>query len=342
MSEAHAPVLVKEAVDGLDVRSAGVYVDCTFGRGGHSRLILARLGPDGRLIALDRDPDAVRAAAEIDDPRFTIIHGAFGRLAHSLDGIGVTRVHGILLDLGVSSPQLDAAHRGFSFMRDAPLDMRMDTTQGATAAEWLATAPEAEIREVIKTYGEERFAKPIAAAIVAARARRPLGTTRQLAALVAEAVPTREPRQDPATRTFQALRIHVNQELQELSLVLPQCVDLLEPGGRLVVLSFHSLEDRIVKRFMREYSQADTLPPKLAVRARDLPQPKLRLVGKARRATDAEIAANPRARSAIMRIAERTAASRVVASPGDLAAPVKGRRARDAGAREARPEAAAA
>jgi 16S rRNA (cytosine1402-N4)-methyltransferase len=342
MSEAHAPVLLEEAVDGLDVRGAGVYVDCTFGRGGHSRLILARLGPDGRLIALDRDPDAVRAAAEIDDPRFTIIHGAFGQLAERLTAIGVTRVQGILLDLGVSSPQLDAAHRGFSFMRDAPLDMRMDTTQGRTAAEWLATAPEAEIREVIKTYGEERFAKPIAAAIVAARARRPLGTTRQLAALVAEAVPTREPRQDPATRTFQALRIHVNQELEELSLVLPQCLELLQPGGRLVVLSFHSLEDRIVKRFMREYSQADTLPPRLAVRARDLPQPKLRVVGKTCRATEAEIAVNPRARSAIMRIAERTGASGAAHSQDHVAATGKRRRHRDAGARETRSEAAAA
>jgi 16S rRNA (cytosine1402-N4)-methyltransferase len=342
MSEAHAPVLVEEAVDGLDVRSAGVYVDCTFGRGGHSRLILARLGPDGRLIALDRDPEAVRAGAEIDDPRFTIIHGAFGQLAGRLRAIGITHVHGILLDLGVSSPQLDAAHRGFSFMRDAPLDMRMDTTQGATAAEWLATASEAEIREVIKTYGEERFAKSIAAAIVAARARRPLGTTRQLAALVAEAVPTREPRQDPATRTFQALRIHVNQELEELSVALPQCVELLEPGGRLVVISFHSLEDRIVKRFMRDYSQADTLPPRLAVRARDLPQPKLRIVGKARRPTEAEIAANPRARSAIMRIAEKTAASQATVAHDDLSARGKARRAREAGVPKACSEAAAA
>jgi 16S rRNA (cytosine1402-N4)-methyltransferase len=312
VSEGHAPVLLQEAVDALEVRSGGVYVDCTFGRGGHSRLILTRLGPDGRLIAFDRDPEAVQAAARIEDSRFTIVHSAFGRLAERLETIGVSRVRGILFDLGVSSPQLEATRRGFSFRRDAPLDMRMDTTQGPTAAEWLATAAEAEIREVIKTYGEERFAKSIAAAIVAARARRPLGTTYQLAALVAEAVPTREPRQDPATRTFQAVRIRVNQELQELSLALPQCIELLEPGGRLVVISFHSLEDRIVKRFLREHSQADTLPPKLAVRARDLPQPKLRIVGKARRPSAAEVTANPRARSAIMRVAERTAASRTV------------------------------
>ena len=306
MSAVHAPVLLHEAVAALNVRQAGVYVDCTFGRGGHSRLILARLGADGRLVAIDRDPTAVSAAAEIDDPRFTMIHGAFGRLAQRLAAVGITRVHGILFDLGVSSPQLEDAARGFSFRREAPLDMRMDTSEGLTAAEWLAAAPESEIREVIKNYGEERFAKSIAAAIVAARARGTLGTTRELAALVAEAVPTREPRQDPATRTFQAVRIHVNQELQELSLALPQCVELLEPGGRLVVISFHSLEDRIVKRFLRECAQPDTLPRKLAVRARDLPQPLLRLVGKARRPGAAEIAANPRARSAIMRVAEKT------------------------------------
>jgi 16S rRNA (cytosine1402-N4)-methyltransferase len=237
----------------------------------------------------------------------TLVHGAFSRIAEHLAKLGVTRVHGILLDLGVSSPQLEQDHRGFSFRRDAPLDMRMDSTAGPTAAQWLASASESEIREVIKTYGEERFARQIAAAIIAARAGGALHTTGQLAALVAEAVPTREPRQDPATRTFQAIRIHVNQELEELSLVLPQCVELLEAGGRLVVVSFHSLEDRIVKRFMREASRADTLPPRLAVRARDLPQPKLRTVGKARRPSGSEIALNPRARSAIMRVAERLA-----------------------------------
>ena len=309
MSEVHAAVLLHEAVDSLEVRGSGTYVDCTFGRGGHSRLMLARLGPSGRLVALDRDPDAVAAAAAIDDPRFTILHGAFSRLEELLRPAGVTRVHGILLDLGVSSPQLEHETRGFSFSRDAPLDMRMDTTQGPTAAEWLAHAGESEIREVIRNYGEERFAKQIAAAIVAARARGSVGTTRQLAALVAEAVPTREPNQNPATRTFQALRIHVNQELEELSLALPQCVELLAPGGRLVVISFHSLEDRIVKRFLREHARADTLPPRLAVRARDLPKPKLRIVGKPRRPAADEVAANPRARSAIMRVAERLAAA---------------------------------
>ena len=310
MSQAHAPVLLREAVEALAVHRAGTYVDCTFGRGGHSREILGRLGPQGRLVALDRDSEAVNAAAEICDPRFTIVHSAFGQLAQHLASLGITGVHGILLDLGVSSPQLESAHRGFSFRHDAPLDMRMDTSHGQTAAEWLATATQAEIGEVIRTYGEERFAKPIAAAIVAARARRPLGTTRELAALVAEAVPTREPRQDPATRTFQALRIHVNQELQELSLALPQCVELLEPGGRLAVISFHSLEDRIVKRFLRQCSQADTLPRKLAVRARDLPQPRLRVVGKPIRPGNEEVAANPRARSAIMRVAEKVGVAR--------------------------------
>ena len=306
MSNAHAPVLLHEAVDSLNVLNAGTYIDCTFGRGGHSRLILARLGPDGRLVALDRDPEAVEAAAAIGDPRFTILHGEFSRLAQLLTTVGVTRAHGILLDLGVSSPQLERDERGFSFRREGPLDMRMDTTRGTTAAKWLAAATESEIRGVIKNYGEERFAKQIAAAIVAARARGSLGTTRQLAALVAEAVPSRDPHQDPATRTFQALRIHVNQELEELSLALPQCVELLAPGGRLVVISFHSLEDRIVKRFLRQQSRADTLPARLAVRARDLPEPRLRLVGKARRPAPAEIALNPRARSAIMRVAEKS------------------------------------
>jgi 16S rRNA (cytosine1402-N4)-methyltransferase len=301
----HAPVLAHEAVDALAVREDGVYVDCTFGRGGHSRLILERLGKRGRLIALDRDPEAVLAGGGIGDERFTIVHGAFGKLAELLGHLGVTQVRGILLDLGVSSPQLDNAARGFSFRSDAPLDMRMDTTNGITAAEWLAAAAESEIREVIKNYGEERFAKQIAAAIVAARARGPIGTTRELAALVAAATPSREPRQDPATRTFQALRIHVNQELAQLSLVLPQSLALLEPGGRLAVISFHSLEDRIVKRFLRAESQADRLPARLPVRARDLPEPRLRLVGKAIRAGGDEVARNARARSAIMRVAER-------------------------------------
>lgn len=303
----HATVLLEQAVDGLNVRAEGAYIDCTFGRGGHSRLILMRLGKAGRLVALDRDPEAVRAAAEIRDGRFSIVHGAFGQLRELMAQAGVSRADGIILDLGVSSPQFDDAARGFSFRFDAALDMRMDTSRGITAGQWLEQAPESEIREVIKNYGEERFAKQIAAAIVAARTRGPLATTRQLAALVAKAIPTREPRQDPATRTFQAIRIHINRELEELSLVLPQCVELLAPAGRLVVISFHSLEDRIVKRFLRDNAQADHLPARLPVRARDIAPARLRLVGKAQRPGAAEIAANPRARSAVMRIAERTA-----------------------------------
>ncbi len=301
----HTAVLLEQAVDGLKVRGDGCYVDCTFGRGGHSRRILARLGSAGRLIALDRDPQAVAAGGEIDDARFRILHGRFGHLAELAARAGLTRVDGILLDLGVSSPQLDDPARGFSFRRDAPLDMRMDPGVGESAAAWLARAPEQEIREVIRNHGEERFAKQIAAAIVAARARGPVGTTRQLATLVAEAVPTREPQQDPATRTFQALRIHVNQELEELSLALPQCVELLGPCGRLVVISFHSLEDRIVKRFLRDNANPGRLPARLPLRASELPQPKLRLVGRAVRPTATDVAANPRARSAIMRVAER-------------------------------------
>jgi len=305
----HSAVLLQQAVEGLKVRGDGCYVDCTFGRGGHSRLILARLGRAGRLLALDRDPQAVAAGGEIDDGRFRILHGRFSRLATMAAGAGVMAADGILLDLGMSSPQLDDPARGFSFRFDAPLDMRMDPGAGITAAEWLARTPELDIREVIRNYGEERFAKSIAAAIVAARARGPVSTTRQLAALVAKAIPARQPQQDPATRTFQAIRIHLNQELEELSLALPQCMELLRPGGRLVVISFHSLEDRIVKRFLRDNARADRLPPRLPLRARELPRPPLRLIGRAVRPSAAEVAANPRARSAVMRIAEKLSAT---------------------------------
>ena len=309
MSEgSHAPVLAEQAIEGLKVRSDGSYIDCTFGRGGHSRRILERLGPAGRLLALDRDPQAVAAGGEIDDVRFRIVHGRFSRLAVLAARSGVAAADGILLDLGASSPQFDDPGRGFSFRRDGPLDMRMDPGEGISAAQWLARAPEREIREVIITHGEERFAKQIAAAIVAARARGPLGTTGQLAALVAQAVPTREPQQDPATRTFQAIRIHVNQELEELSLVLPQCVELLRPTGRLVIISFHSLEDRIVKRFLRECARPDRLPARLPLRAAELPRPRLKLVGRTVRPGAAEIERNPRARSAVMRVAEKVAA----------------------------------
>ena len=303
--DSHVPVLLEAAVAGLKVRADGVYVDCTYGRGGHSRGILARLGRRGRVIALDRDPAAIAARGEIDDGRLQLIHSSFSRLRAVVRECGATQVDGILLDLGVSSPQLDDATRGFSFRCDAPLDMRMDTTRGATAAEWLAAADERELREVIRNYGEERFAKQIAAALVAARARGSIATTRQLAGIVAQVVRTREPGQDPATRTFQALRIHVNQELEKLTRVLPQCVDALAPQGRLVTIGFHSLEDRIIKRFLREHSQPPPLPRRLPLRAAELPKPKLKLIGRLQRPDAEEIAANPRARSAVMRVAER-------------------------------------
>ena len=301
----HITVLLHEAVEALSIRPDGVYVDGTFGRGGHSRAILARLGPSGRLIAFDRDPVAVAAGQALQDSRFELVHAPFSDFAEALAERGVEKVDGVLLDLGVSSPQLDEAERGMSFRFDAPLDMRMDTTRGVTAAEWLAEAPVADITRVLREYGEERFAYEIAKAVVAARAGGHVATTGQLAALVEKAVRTREPGQHPATRTFQALRICVNQELEELSLVLPQVVAALAAGGRLVVISFHSLEDRIVKRFMRDESRPPQLPARLPVRAADLPKPRLGLVGKAMRPSDAEVAANARSRSAVMRIAER-------------------------------------
>ena len=301
----HVSVLLAEAVAALALRQDGTYVDGTFGRGGHSREILARLGERGRLIALDRDPAAMAAGQAIADPRLTLVHAAFGRLGEVLDGLGIGAVDGVLLDLGVSSPQLDTPERGMSFRFDAPLDMRMDTTQGETAADFLARAEQREIERVVRDYGEERFAHAIAKAVVAARCECRISTTRQLAAIVEKAVLTREPGQHPATRSFQALRIHVNRELEELSLVLPQCVDRLARGGRLAVISFHSLEDRIVKRFMREASQPPKMPKRLPVRAADLPVPKLKLIGKPVFPSDDEVAANPRSRSAVLRVAEK-------------------------------------
>ena len=303
----HITVLLNEAVEALAIKPAGIYVDGTFGRGGHSRAVLAQLGPEGRLIAFDRDPVAIAAGSRIEDPRFELVHAPFSAFAEALAERGVDKVDGVLLDLGVSSPQLDEAERGMSFRFDAPLDMRMDTTRGLTAAEWLAEAPVAEITRVLREYGEERFAYEIAKAIAVARTGGAVATTGQLAALVEKTVRTREPGQHPATRTFQALRICVNQELEELSLVLPQVVAALAPGGRLVVISFHSLEDRIVKRFMRDASRPPQLPARLPVRAADLPKPKLAPVGKPVWPSDDEVAANPRSRSAVMRVAERAA-----------------------------------
>jgi len=301
----HKTVLLNEAVEALNIKADGTYVDATYGRGGHSRRILDLLGSTGRLIALDRDPDAVAAAARMADPRLVAFHMRFSRIGEVLAKTSITRVDGVLLDLGVSSPQIDSVHRGFSFRTDGPLDMRMNTDGGITAAAWLAQASEQEIGEVIKGYGEERFAKQIARAIVAARSSKPIDRTRQLAQIVAKAVPTREPRQDPATRTFQAIRIHINQELEELEIALPQCLEMLSPGGRLVVISFHSLEDRIVKQYMRKESQHGSLPVRLPVRASDLPRPRLSLVGKPVYPDKEEVRTNPRARSAVMRVAER-------------------------------------
>jgi 16S rRNA (cytosine1402-N4)-methyltransferase len=303
----HRPVLLAEAIDALNVREDGIYVDCTFGRGGHSRAILERIGAHGRLVALDRDPQAVRAGAEVRDPRFAIHHARFSRLGEVLAAEGLTRLDGVLMDLGVSSPQLEDAARGFSFRLEGPLDMRMDTTDGVTAEQWLASASEDHIREVIETYGEERFAGAIARAIVAARSRGAIRTTRQLAQIVAQAVRTREPGQDPATRTFQAVRIFVNQELEELPLALAQALDHLAAGGRLAVISFHSLEDRLVKRFLRRHSQPAPVPRGLALRESERAPAKLRLVGKPRRPSVQEIALNPRSRSAALRVAERLA-----------------------------------
>jgi 16S rRNA (cytosine1402-N4)-methyltransferase len=296
---------LEQAVEALAVRPDGVYVDATFGRGGHSRLILARLGGQGRLVALDRDPEAVAAGQAIGDGRLVLRHAAFSELSQVLDAIGVQAVDGVLMDLGVSSPQLDDAARGMSFRFDAPLDMRMDTSRGRTAAQWLVQASQRQIAEVIKNYGEERFAPEIAKAIVAARSRGAIATTRQLAEIVAQAVRTREQGQHPATRSFQAIRIYINQELEELSLALPRCLDALKPGGRLVVISFHSLEDRIVKRFLRDEA-SPRVPARLPLRAAEMPPGRLRLVGKPVRPSAQEVADNPRARSAIMRVAERS------------------------------------
>ena len=306
----HTPVLLDEVLAGLAVRPDGRYCDGTFGRGGHTAAILGALGPAGRLVAIDRDPEAIRAGRRrfAGEPRLTLVQGSFGPLEERVRAAGMAgELDGVLLDLGVSSPQLDEAVRGFSFMQDGPLDMRMDNESGQSAAQWLAKAGEREIADVIRGLGEERFARRIARAIVAARAGAPITRTAALAALVAEAVPTREPGKHPATRTFQAIRIHVNGELDALESALPQAVRLLAPGGRLCVISFHSLEDRIVKRFIRREEQGDPVYaglPNVPVHAR----PRLKRVGGAVMAGEAEVRANPRARSAVLRVAERLAA----------------------------------
>ena len=296
----HTTVLLDEAVDALVTDPDATYIDATFGRGGHSRLILSRLSPDGRLVAFDKDPVAVAESAKVGDARFSIRHQGFRHLGDLPPACAA----GVLMDLGVSSPQIDNPERGFSFRFDGPLDMRMDTTRGESVAEWLATAEVQQIAEVIRDYGEERFALPVAKAIVARRQERgPVSTTTELAGLVAGAVKTREPGQNPATRTFQALRIFINAELEELQQALEASLSVLQPGGRLVVISFHSLEDRIVKQFIAKHSKEVydrrapfALPQAMKLVALDRIKP-----------SAAEVEANPRARSAIMRVAERTA-----------------------------------
>ena len=305
----HRTVLLEEAVSALDLagsRAEGIYVDGTFGRGGHSGRILESLGSRGRLIAFDKDPQAIATAETLaaKDARFGIVHDSFATLDAALTGRGVGQVDGVLLDLGISSPQVDDAARGFSFRLDGPLDMRMDTTRGMSAAEWLATETEQTIEKVIRDYGEERFAFQIAKAIAASRAVGPISSTRQLAEIVARAVKTREKAKDPATRTFQAIRIFINKELEELEIGLNAAFERLAPHGRLVVISFHSLEDRIVKRFMAAKANVPQPDRRLPIRAVDLPQPEMKLVQKIK-PSGAEVAANPRSRSAVMRVAVR-------------------------------------
>ena len=307
LNGSHLSVMMAETLEALAIRPDGFYVDCTFGRGGHSSAILQLLGNSGRLFAMDRDAaavDSTEAKSLLEDSRFLLVHGNFTGLMRQIERLGmVGKVDGVMMDLGVSSPQLDEAGRGFSFLRDGPLDMRMDTSQGQTAAEWLAVAEESEIVRVLRAYGEERFAKRIASAILEAR---PIETTRQLASLIEKAVPSREKHKNPATRSFQAIRIAVNRELDELEEGLKKTVEILAPGGRLVVISFHSLEDRIVKHFIREQERGKPVPSRLPLL--NAHRPVLKAVGKAKMPSEQEVRANPRSRSAVLRAAERVAA----------------------------------
>ena len=308
----HRTVLLDEAVDALNlagVRADGIYIDGTFGRGGHSRLILSKLGSQGRLIAFDKDLQAIATAAQISDPRFAIVHDSFATIRSALASRGVQQVDGILLDLGISSPQVDDAARGFSFRNDGPLDMRMDTTRGVSAAQWLAEVPEQQLEKVIREYGEERFAFQIAKAIAASRAVEPISSTRQLAGIVARVVKTREKGKDPATRTFQAIRIFINKELEDLETGLAEAYAVLAPGARMVVISFHSLEDRMVKQFLASKAKVEQPDRRLPIRAVDLPQPLMTLISKAKPSA-LEVDGNPRSRSAVMRVAERLPGAR--------------------------------
>ncbi|ALP43051.1 16S rRNA (cytosine(1402)-N(4))-methyltransferase RsmH [Aeromonas schubertii] len=303
----HITVLLDEAVEGLAIKPDGIYVDGTFGRGGHSRLILQQLGPDGRLIAIDRDPQAIAEASTIDDPRFEIVHGPFSGVAGYIAERGLTgKIDGFLMDLGVSSPQLDDADRGFSFMKDGPLDMRMDPTSGQSAAEWLAHADIDDIAWVLKTFGEERFAKKIARAIVHDRDETPFTRTRQLAEMIARVNPSKEKGKHAATRSFQAIRIYINSELDEIECALNASLSILKPGGRLSVISFHSLEDRLVKHFIRKHEKGPEIPRGLPLTEAQLKgDRKLRGVGKALKPSDDEVNQNSRSRSSVLRVAER-------------------------------------
>jgi 16S rRNA (cytosine1402-N4)-methyltransferase len=312
MNQTHRPVLLAEAVTALlespllqiESSEKSIVIDGTFGRGGHARALLGAMRSDAELIAFDKDLQAIAEAKKISDTRFQIVHSSFASMAQHAEPASVA---GVLLDLGISSPQVDEAERGFSFRRDGPLDMRMNTTTGLTAAQWLNQAGVDDIAHVIKTYGEERFALPIAKAILARRElNQPLETTMELANLVAGVIKKREPGQDPATRTFQALRIFINKELDDLAIGLQAALDLLKPGGRLVVISFHSLEDRIVKQFMQMHSAIE-VPRGLPIRAKDLPQGELELISRVK-PSSAEVSDNPRARSAVMRVAQKRSA----------------------------------
>ncbi|HHF3522032.1 TPA: 16S rRNA (cytosine(1402)-N(4))-methyltransferase RsmH [Haemophilus influenzae] len=312
-SSEHITVLLHEAVNGLALKENGIYIDGTFGRGGHSRFILSQLSSNGRLIAVDRDPRAIAEAQKIQDSRFQIEHNSFSHIPEICDKLNlVGKIDGILLDLGVSSPQLDEAERGFSFMKDGPLDMRMDTTQGLSAEEWLKQVSIEDLTWVLKTFGEERFAKRIATAIVdynksaVKNGTEFLSRTSQLAELISQAVPFKDKYKHPATRSFQAIRIFINSELDELESLLNSALDMLASEGRLSIISFHSLEDRMVKHFMKKQSKGEDIPKGLPLREDQIQRnQKLRIIGKAIQPSDAEIQANPRSRSAILRVAER-------------------------------------
>ncbi|MCL1066280.1 16S rRNA (cytosine(1402)-N(4))-methyltransferase RsmH [Shewanella olleyana] len=305
---AHLSVLLKETVDGLNIHEDGIYIDGTFGRGGHSRHVLSQLGENGRLIAIDRDPQAIEAAKQFaDDPRFQIVHGGFGQLAEYVTELGLKgKINGVLLDLGVSSPQLDDAERGFSFLRDGPLDMRMDNSQGQTAAQWIAKADIEDMAWVFRTYGEEKNSRHIARCIAADRDEKPFLRTKDLADLIARITKNKERNKHPATRVFQAIRIYINSELEQIEQALEGAVEVLAPEGRLSVISFHSLEDRMVKRFIRKNSQGESVPHGLPITEAEINKSrKLKSMGKAMKPSDIEIEQNPRARSSVLRVAQR-------------------------------------